>query len=100
MGPTSIEAFERAGGAAALMKQLERHLHLDVMTVSGGAQRDNLDKVDVSDSDAIRSMERPLSDKAAIVVMRGSVYCAGRRYHQAWLARQQNIEFCRQGARV
>jgi len=73
IGETSIEEFERAGGAAALLKRLEGHLHLDVMTVSGGTQRDNLDKVDVSDSDAIRSMERPLSDTAAIVVMRGSL---------------------------
>jgi dihydroxy-acid dehydratase len=77
IGDTSIEDFERAGGAAAMLKRLEGVFHLDAMTVSGKTQRQNLDETPVPDDDTIRPMDRPLSDKASIVVMRGSLAPAG-----------------------
>ena len=77
IGETSIEAFERAGGAAAVLKRLEEKLRLDAMTVSGRTQRENLQAATISDHDVIRPLDRPLSDKAAIVVMRGSLAPGG-----------------------
>ena len=41
-GDDSIEAFEAAGGARALLKQLESLLDLDAMTVTGKTLRENL----------------------------------------------------------
>jgi dihydroxy-acid dehydratase len=72
-GSDSIEAFEAAGGARALMKQLESLLDLDALTVTGQTVRDNLANVIVSDEDVIRPLDRPFSDKPPIVVLHGSL---------------------------
>ena len=43
IGDTSIEAFEAAGGALAVLKQLEPLLHEDALTVSGKTVGENLE---------------------------------------------------------
>jgi dihydroxy-acid dehydratase len=72
-GSDTIEAFEAAGGARALMKQLESLLDLDAKTVTGQTVRDNLADVVVSDEEVIRPIERPFADKPPIVVLHGSL---------------------------
>jgi dihydroxy-acid dehydratase len=72
-GKDTIEAFERAGGARALMKQLAPLLDLDALTVTGRRVRDNLADAQVHDEDVIRPMTRAFSDKPAIVVLHGSL---------------------------
>jgi dihydroxy-acid dehydratase len=72
-GSDTIEAFEAAGGARALMKQLESLLDLDALTVTGRTVRDNLADAIVSDEDVIRPLERPFADKPPIVVLHGSL---------------------------
>jgi dihydroxy-acid dehydratase len=72
-GRDSIEAFEAAGGASALMKQLERLLDLGALTVTGCCVGDNLAGARVANDDVIRPMDRPFSRKPAIVVLHGSL---------------------------
>jgi len=72
-GADTIEAFEAAGGARALMLQLEPLLCLDAMTVTGKTVRDNLAGAEVFDEDVIRPLDRPFSDKPPIVVLHGSL---------------------------
>ncbi len=72
-GSDTIEAFEAAGAAKGLMKQLESLLDLDALTVTGRTVRDNLADAVVSDEDVIRPLERPFSDKPPIVVLHGSL---------------------------
>lgn len=72
-GPDSIEAFEAAGGARGVMKQLESLLDRDAVTVTGKTVRDNLRGFVVRDESVIRPLERPFSDEPAIVVLRGSL---------------------------
>jgi len=72
-GSDTIEAFEAAGGARALMKQLESLLDLDALTVTGRTVRDNLADMVVSDEDVIRPLERPFADKPPIVVLHGTL---------------------------
>jgi dihydroxy-acid dehydratase len=72
-GDDSIEAFDAAGGARALLKQLEPLLDLDVMTVTGKTLRANLEGVKVHDEQVIRPISRPFSTKPPIVVLRGSL---------------------------
>src|SRR5262244_3184325 len=50
-GPDSIEAFEAAGGARALMKQLEAKLDTTALTVTGRNVAQNLEGVVVADSE-------------------------------------------------
>ncbi len=72
-GSDSIEAFEAAGGARALMKQLEPLLKTSALTVTGHTVAENLAGVRVDDTEVIRPLNRPFSDKAPIVVLRGSL---------------------------
>jgi len=72
-GTDTIDAFEAAGAARALLKQLEPLLDLDALTVTGRTLRDNLDGVVVQNADVIRPLDRPFSRHASIVVLRGSL---------------------------
>jgi dihydroxy-acid dehydratase len=72
-GPDSIEAFEAAGAAQALLKQLAPRLQTDVLTVTGRTLRENLGAAVVRDSDVIRPLSRPYSEKPPITILRGSL---------------------------
>ncbi|HUW36202.1 MAG TPA: dihydroxy-acid dehydratase [Rhodocyclaceae bacterium] len=71
-GDTTIEELEAAGGARAVMKRLEPLLQTSAQTVSGRSVADNLADVVLSD-DTIRPLDRPLSTKAPIVIVRGNL---------------------------
>ena len=72
-GEDSIEQFEDAGGAQALLKQLEPVLDTAALTVTGATVADNLAGAVVHDEEVIRPLDRPFSDKPAIVVLHGSL---------------------------
>lgn len=72
-GDDSIEAFDAAGGARAVLKQLAPLLDLDALTVSGKTVRENLEGFRVRDEEVIRPLSRPFSAKPPIVVLRGSL---------------------------
>ena len=73
IGESSIEAFEAAGGALAILKQLEPILKTGAMTVSGKTVAENIRSVKVDDQETIRPLGKPLSDKASIVIVKGSL---------------------------
>jgi dihydroxy-acid dehydratase len=72
-GTDTIDAFEAAGAARGLLKQLEPLLDLDALTVTGRTLRDSLDGVIVQNADVIRPLDYPFSQHASIVVLRGSL---------------------------
>jgi dihydroxy-acid dehydratase len=72
-GEDSIEAFEAAGGARALLKQLAPLIELDVMTVTGRTLGENLADVVVEDPEVIRPISRPFSHKPPIVILHGTL---------------------------
>jgi dihydroxy-acid dehydratase len=72
-GSDSIEAFEAAGGAEALLKQLAPLLELDALTATGRTLRENLESAVVHDAEVIRPLDRAFSNKAPIVILRGSL---------------------------
>jgi dihydroxy-acid dehydratase len=72
-GEDTIEAFEAAGGANALLKQLRPLLKLDVMTATGRTLGENLEAAVVHDEEVIRPLDRPFSNKAPIVILHGSL---------------------------
>jgi dihydroxy-acid dehydratase len=77
IGESSIEAFENAGGALAVMKQLEPIIRKNAMTVSGKTVSDHLRDYKVADEETIRPLSRPLSDKAGIVLIHGNLSPTG-----------------------
>jgi dihydroxy-acid dehydratase len=73
IGKDTIEQFEEAGGARAVMKQLESMLDSSVMTVTGKTVADNLADATVADPEVIRPMQRPFADKPGIVILHGNL---------------------------
>jgi dihydroxy-acid dehydratase len=72
-GEDTIEMFEDAGGAPALMKQLEPVLDTTALTVTGATVADNLASAIVLDDEVIRPLDRPFAKEPAIVVLHGSL---------------------------
>jgi dihydroxy-acid dehydratase len=76
-GEGLIEDLERAGGARAVLKRLERFLDLDAMTVTGRTMGEELTDVVVADARVIRPIENPLSTRPSINIVRGSLLPGG-----------------------
>lgn len=74
-GQYQMEDFYRAGGAPAVLKELEPLLHLDELTVTGKTMGENLKDVKVSDSyrHIIRTFNEPLHQDGGIVVLKGNL---------------------------
>jgi dihydroxy-acid dehydratase len=72
-GDDTIEAFEAAGGANALLKQLTPLLDLNALTVTGRTVGDNIAATVVRDPEVIRPMDRAHSDKQPITILHGSL---------------------------
>lgn len=76
-GPDSIEDFERAGGALAILSQLQEVLDLEVPTISGKTLREVLRGYEVPDPETIRPLSNPRGIQATIQILRGSLAPAG-----------------------
>jgi dihydroxy-acid dehydratase len=72
-GDDSIESFEAAGGARALLKQLEPLLDTKALTVTGRTVGQNLKDVTVMNERVIRPLDEPFSDKPPIVILKGTL---------------------------
>jgi dihydroxy-acid dehydratase len=68
-----IEDLDRAGGISAVMKELQKHLHLEQKTVSGRTLGDILAHVEVEDSDVIRSENTAYSANGGLAILFGNL---------------------------
>ena len=70
------EAFHRAGGVPAVMKELLQAGKIDgsAMTVSGRSMAENLAAVPTPDREVIRAYDTPLKAAAGYVVMSGNLF--------------------------
>jgi dihydroxy-acid dehydratase len=73
IGEHTIEEFEAAGAARALMKQLESLLDTGMLTVTGRTVADNLASARVANEEVIRPISRPVAPNPAIVLLRGNL---------------------------
>jgi dihydroxy-acid dehydratase len=72
-GGDTIEQFEAAGGAAAVMKELAGLLHTGARTLTGRTVAGNLADVRTRDPAVIRPAARPLGQRPTIVLVRGTL---------------------------
>lgn len=72
-GEDSIEEFEDAGGALAVLAQLGDHVHGSAHTVTGETMASRIAAAVVHDDRVIRSADDPRGEQATIVVVRGSL---------------------------
>ena len=75
-GAGLIEELDAAGGARAVLKQLESVVHKKVLNVSGETLGEILKDVKV-DENIIRPLDRPLSTRPTLTIMRGSLLPGG-----------------------
>jgi dihydroxy-acid dehydratase len=70
------EAFHRAGGVPAVMRELldAGRLHGDVMTVTGRTVAENLERIGAPDREVIRSYAKPMKEHAGFLVLTGNVF--------------------------
>ncbi|MBV9782535.1 MAG: dihydroxy-acid dehydratase, partial [Acidisphaera sp.] len=70
------EAFFRAGGVPAVMKELldAGKLHGDAMTVSGRTLAQNLERIPAVDREVIRPYSQPLKEAAGYIVLSGNLF--------------------------
>jgi len=70
------EAFHRAGGVPAMLKELLKagKLHGDVMTCTGKTLAENLEGVPDGDREVIRSYDNPIKAAAGYVVLSGNIF--------------------------
>jgi dihydroxy-acid dehydratase len=72
-GEHSIEEFEAAGGARAVLKQLEAMLHTDALTLTGRTLGEELADAEVQDPEIVRPVANALSTRPTIVLIRGNL---------------------------
>ncbi len=94
-GRWPAECFYYAGGVPAIMEEIKRHLHLDVMTVTGRTLGENLEElkrngfydrcakwledfnrrcqVSLTKEDIIRPYDRAMGTEGSIAVLRGNL---------------------------
>ena len=74
-GDTFMEDLDRAGGVAAVMKELckKNLLYTSVMTVTGKTLAENLESVQNRDPEIIRPIENPYSQSGGIAVLKGNL---------------------------
>jgi dihydroxy-acid dehydratase len=76
-GETLTEEFEQAGGAAAVLKRLERVLDAEARTVTGRTVGEALADVPSPRGDVIRPIDDPLSRRPTINIVRGTLLPGG-----------------------
>src|SRR5262249_19057051 len=66
-------AFEAAGGARTLLKELSPLLDRETLTITGRSLGDNIATAVNGNPDVIRTLTRPFARNASIVVLSGSL---------------------------
>jgi len=72
-GPHHVEDLHRAGGVAAVMKEIESVLHMEVPTVTGGTVGENIAAAEVRDRAVVSPFAEPHSARGGLTVLFGSL---------------------------
>jgi dihydroxy-acid dehydratase len=75
-GDKLMEDFFFSGGMPALLQEVQAFLKLDALTVTGQTLGQNIAHAENSDPEVIRSLSNPVSQNAALAVLRGNL-CPG-----------------------
>jgi L-arabonate dehydrase len=76
-GKYFMEDLYYAGGIPAVMKELEKFLHADAITVNGKTVRENFEKEDCYNREVIATVERPFNPLSGVAVLRGNLCESG-----------------------
>jgi dihydroxy-acid dehydratase len=68
-----MEDLYYAGGIPAVMKELDKFLHKETITVSGKPMAENYRNAECYNRDVIASVDKPFNDLAGISVLKGNI---------------------------
>ena len=68
-----MEDFYYAGGLKAMLKRIDKHLDGSAMTANGKTIGDNIAGAQVYNDDVIRTLDDPIYDSGALVVLKGNL---------------------------
>ncbi|WP_373400758.1 IlvD/Edd family dehydratase [Algoriphagus halophilus] len=68
-----VEDLFYAGGLPAVMKELEKHLHTDALTINGKTIGENIHNAECYDRDLIGTMQKPIKPDSGIAVLKGNL---------------------------
>jgi dihydroxy-acid dehydratase len=72
-GPYDMKDLDEAGGIPALMKRLSGALHLNAITVTGKAVKENIESAVVCNPEVIRPLDNPVHKEGGIAVLTGNL---------------------------
>ena len=72
-GKYLMEDFFYAGGLPVVLKELEKMLHQDVITVNGKSLKENNANAKCYNDDVISTLDKPLQHEAGIAVLKGNL---------------------------
>ena len=72
-GENYMEDLYYAGGLPSVIKEMQKILHNDVLTVNGKSIGENASKAEVYDRKIISTMETPFKPESGIVVLKGNL---------------------------
>ena len=75
-GKYGVSELDEAGGIQAVMKQVEKYLHKDALTVNGKTVGENLRNAKVLDTDIIRPLSNPVFERG-IAIVKGNLAASG-----------------------
>jgi dihydroxy-acid dehydratase len=72
-GPYDMKDLDEAGGIQAVMKRLSGALHLNAITVTGKAVKENIESAVVCNPEVIRPLDNPVHKEGGIAVLTGNL---------------------------
>lgn len=90
-GEQRIEDLDRAGGISAVMKELEKHLRKDALTVSGKRISDIVKEAEILDREVIRPVSSPYSEVGGIAILFGNLAPEGAVVKRAAVAPEMMV---------
>jgi L-arabonate dehydrase len=72
-GKYFMEDLYYAGGLPAVMKQLDKFLHRDVITVNGKTMKENYDSSIIYNQDVITSTDKPFNPLSGVAILKGNL---------------------------
>lgn len=72
-GKYLMEDFYYAGGVPVVIKELQKHLHMDIKTASGYTVAENNLHAECFNREVIASIDKPILEKGGIAVVRGNI---------------------------
>ena len=76
-GKFLMEDFFNAGGLPVVIKQLEKYLHSETITVNGKSVKENYNNQVCYDKEVIASVDEPFQHNSGIAVLKGNLCIDG-----------------------